>query len=88
MIQNGCHIRKIGNIEDSVKKPSYKYQYHPSITIIKDIMKSKNISSLSFQTVSIDKVKDIIKILNTKNYCRDCDIPAKLIKSNEDIFSR
>ena len=51
-------------------------------------MKSKNISSFSFHTVSIDKVKDTIKTLNTKKTCRDGNIPAKLIKMNEDMFSR
>ena len=72
----------------SSKKASFKYQYHPSITYIKDIMKSKNISSFSFQPVSIDKVKDVIKTLNTKKACPDGAIPVKLIKMNEDIFSR
>ena len=43
IIQNDCHIRKTGNIEDPIKKASVKYRYHPSITNIKDIMKSKNI---------------------------------------------
>ena len=51
-------------------------------------MKSKNISSFSFQPVSIDKVKDIINSLNTKKACPDRDIPVKVIKMNEDIFSR
>ena len=41
-------------------------------------MKSKNIPSLSFQPVSVDKVKDIIKTLNTKKACRDSDMPVKL----------
>ena len=88
IIQNDCYIRKTGNIEDPIKKASFKYRYHPSITNIKDIMKSKNIPSFSFQPVSIDKVKDIIKTLNTKKACPDGDIPVKLIKMNEDIFSR
>ena len=51
-------------------------------------MISKNNSSFSFQPVSIEKVKDIIKTLNTKKACLDKDIPVKLIKINEDIFSR
>ena len=51
-------------------------------------MKSKNISSFSFQPVSIDKTKDIIKTLNTKKACPDVDILVKLRKMNEDIFSR
>ena len=51
-------------------------------------MKSKNISPFCFQPVSIDKVKDIIKTLNTKKAYTDGDIPVKLIKMNEDIFSR
>ena len=33
-------------------------------------------------------MKDIIKTLNTKKACPDGDIPVKLIKMNEDIFSR
>ena len=43
---------------------------------------------LSFQPVSIDKVKDMIKTLNTEKASPDGDIPVKLIKMNEDIFSR
>ena len=43
IIQNDCYIRKAGNIENPTKKASFKYRYHPSITNIKDIMKSKNI---------------------------------------------
>ena len=52
------------------------------------MMKSKNIPSFSFQPVSIEEAKDIIKTLNTKKACPDGDIPVKLIKMNEDIFSR
>ena len=89
IIQNQFYIRKTGNKEDPVKKASFKYQYHlSSITNIKDIMKSKNISCFNFQPVSIDKVKDIIKTLNTKKICPDGDTLVKLIKLNEDIFSR
>ena len=88
IIQNECYILKTGNIEDPVIKASFKHQYHPSITNIKDIMKSKNIFSFSFQPVSIDKVKNIIKTLNIKKACPDGDLLVKLIKMNEDIFSR
>ena len=86
IIQNECHIQKTGNIEYPVKKASVKYQYHPSVTNIKDIMKSKNISSFSFQPISIDKVKDIIKTINTKKVFPDGGIPVKLIKINEASF--
>ena len=50
-------------------------------------MKSKNIPSFSFQLVSIDRVNNI-KTLNTKKACPNGDIPVKVIKMNEDIFSR
>ena len=64
----------------------------PKLNIIqndyKDIMKSKNIPSFSFQPVSIEKVKDIIITLNTKKARPDADIPVNLIKMNEDIFLR
>ena len=33
-------------------------------------------------------MKDIIKSLNTKKACSDANETAKLIKMNEDIFSR
>ena len=46
------------------KKALFKYQCNPSITNIKDIMKSKNISSFTFQLITIDNMKDIIKTLN------------------------
>ena len=51
-------------------------------------MESKSISSFSFEPVSVDKVKDIIKTLITKKAFLDGDIPVKLIKMQEDIFSR
>ena len=86
-IQNECSIRKTENIKDPAKKASFKYQYHPSINI-KDIVKSKTICSFSLQPVSIDKVKDIIKTLNTKKACPGGDMPVNLRKMNEDIFSR
>ena len=88
IIQNNCCIRKTGKIEDAIKKASFKYRYHPSITNIKSIMKSKNIPSFSFQPISIDKVKDIIKTPNTKKAFPDGDIPVNLGKMNEYIFSR
>ena len=42
--------------QETSKKASFKYQYHLSITNIEGIMKSKNISTFRFQSVSIDKV--------------------------------
>ena len=50
-------------------------------------MKSKNISSLNFQPVSIEKLKDLIKTL-TEKAGPDGDIPVKLVKMNDNIFSR
>ena len=88
IIQNEYYIIKRGNIEDPVKAASFKYQYHPSTTHIDDIMKLKNIFFFSFQPFLIDKVKDIIKILNNKRYCPDGDITVKLLKINQGIFSR
>ena len=73
--------------EKPMKKPSFTYQYLPSISNVKD-MKSKDISSFRFQTLSIDKVKDMAKPLNTKKAFPDGHITVKLIKMNEDIFSR
>ena len=49
-------------------------------------MKSKNNYSFSFQHVSIDKVKDIIKTGKTKRACLDGDMTVKLITMNENIF--
>ena len=72
---------------DPVKEPSFEDQYHPSITNIKHIMKSKNVSSFSLQPISIEKVKNTIKTLNTKRACLEGDIPVKLTEVNEEIFS-
>ena len=79
------YIGKIGNIKGPVKRASFKYQYHPSITNIKDVMKSKNSFSFGFfHPVLIYKVK----AFNTNKACPDGDLPVKFIKINEDIFSR
>ena len=41
IIENRYYKRKTENIEDPVKKASFKYRNHLSITNIKDIMRSK-----------------------------------------------
>ena len=41
IIENRYYKRKTENIEDPVKKASFKYRNHPSITNIKDIIRSK-----------------------------------------------
>ena len=51
-------------------------------------MKSKNISSFSFQPALIDKVRDIIKTRNTTKICPDGEMSVKLTKIDEDIFLR
>ena len=48
IIKYECYMRKTRNIQDRVQKASFKYQYPPSITNIKDIMNSKNISYFIF----------------------------------------
>ena len=64
--------KKTKNIKDPVKNALalFMYQYHRSITNFTDtmIMKSKNISSFSFQPDSMDKA------------CPDGDRPMRLIK--------
>ena len=87
-MQNEFHMRKTGNIEDPVKQASFKYQYHPSITNIKKIMKSINIPYFSFQPVSIGKTEDVTKTINTKKACLNGVITVKHIKMNEDVFSK
>ena len=56
IIQKECHVRKTENIKNPIKEASFKYQYHPSMTNTKDIIKSNYISSISLHSVSIDKV--------------------------------
>ena len=73
-------IQKTEDMEDLVQKASFLCQHHPSVKYIKDIIKSKNICSFSFQPVSIDKVKDIIKTRTTKKACPDSNLSVKLIK--------
>ena len=80
-MQNKCYTRKTQDIENPVKKKAlFQYNQYQRCYAV------KNISSLSFLPVSIAKVKDIIKTLNTKKACPDGDIPVKLMKMNEDII--
>ena len=87
IIQNKCYIGITENIKYAEKKALCKYRNHPSLTISKTLYYQKDFLC-QCQSVSIDKVKDIMKTLNIKKACSKGDVPLKLIKINEDIFSR
>ena len=73
-----------GSSKKSIIQGSEPFQYNK----YQRDYETKKVTSISFKPVSIDKVKYVIKILNTKKACPDGDVPVKLIKMNEDIFLR
>ena len=63
-----------------------KYENHPSILRIKNYMKEKDLY-FSFEFIDKPKISKEINKLDEKKACQEHDIPAKLIKSNKDLFS-
>ena len=63
-----------------------KYSIHPSISRIKQYF--KNPTEFSFVPVDKDVIAKEIKNLNTKKAAPQDDIPVKILKLNNDIFSQ
>ena len=65
-----------------------KYIKHPSILKIKQYFNFKNPTEFSFVPVDKDVIAKEIKNLNTKKAAPQDDIPVKILKLNNDIFSQ
>ena len=63
-----------------------KYSKHPSILRIKQYF--KNPTEFSFVPADKDIIAKEIKNLNTKKAAPQDDIPVKILKLNNDIFSQ
>ena len=63
-----------------------KYSIHPSISRIKQYF--KNPTEFSFVPVDKDVIAKEIKNLNTKKAAPQDDIPVKILKLNNDMFSQ
>ena len=63
-----------------------RYSKHPSILRIKQYF--KNPTEFSFVPVDKDVIAKEIKNLNTKKAAPQDDIPVKILKLNNDIFSQ
>ena len=73
------------HIQDPIHKAIEKYKNHPSIVKIKEIC--NNTTSFSFNTTSASEIAKEISKLSTSKSCPVDSIPAKIIKSNEKLFT-
>ena len=70
---------------DYIDRCTQKYKNHPSIHAISKAL--SNCSIFSFKPVNKDRVEKEIKKINTKTAIQSNDIPSKLIKEFEELFS-
>ena len=74
------------NITDPVFYAIQKYEKHPSILKIKEMMDTNNLS-LSFKSTDRKKIFNELQKLKSKKTCQRSDIPVKLIKENINIIT-
>ena len=74
------------SIDDLILKAMAKYENYSSILRIKNYMKEKYLK-FSFEFVDKLKTSKEINKLDGKKACHEHDVPVKLIKSNNDLFS-
>ena len=72
------------DIADPVLRAIEKYKSHPSIKLIKT--NSENNVSFRFQEIQAIEIEKELKNLDCSKASQDSDIPAKIIKDNNDIF--
>ena len=75
-----------GDEADPLLRAIKKYSKNPSILRIKKYF--KNSSEFSFIPVDKDVIAKEIKSLDTKKAAPQDDIPVKILKLNNDIFSQ
>ena len=74
------------NITDLVFCAIQKYEKHPSILKIKEMMGTNNLS-FSFKFIDRKKIFNELQKLKSKKACQGSDIPVKIIKENIDIIT-
>ena len=74
------------NITDPVFCAIQKYEKHPSILKIKEMM-GKNNLSFSFKFTDRKKIFNELQKLKSKKACQISDIPVKIIKENINIIT-
>ena len=74
------------NITDTVFCAIQKYERHPSILKIKEVMGTSNLS-FSFKLIDRKKIFNELQKLMSKKACQGSDIPVKLIKENINIVT-
>ena len=74
---------KLKGIQDPIKKIIVKYQFHPTILIIKN--KIKNTNTFGFKHAMLSDIKNKIKGLNPNKGTTDNNIPTKIIRQNAEV---
>ena len=74
------------NITDPVFCAIQKYEIHPSILKIEEMMGTNNLS-FSFKFIDRKKIFNELQKLKSKKACQGSDIPVKIIKENIDIIT-
>ena len=80
-----------GNITNpNITEPAFcamqKYEKHPSILKIKEMMDTNNLL-FSFKFIDRKKIFNELQKLKSKKACQGSDTPAKIIKENIDIIT-
>ena len=73
----------IGNDDDAISRIIRKYSSHPSILKIKENVKVEN--KFEFVDMTSNEIEIQIEKLDTKKSVMEGDIPAKMLKSSNDI---
>ena len=75
------------NSQDPIENAIRKYENHPGIILIKKHMEGAN-SSFVFKTVTKEKIEKLITNVNMRKAVQSNDIPTKLIKGFDYLFSK
>ena len=62
-----------------------KYKHHQSIISINEIMRKKDQPNFSFHFVTLEETIKEVALLSGKKISQASDIPAKIIKENQDL---
>ena len=71
------------NIQDPIEKIIVKYQFHPSILIIKN--KIENTNTFRFKHVMLSDIKNEIKGLNSNKEATHNNMPPKILRQSAEV---
>ena len=83
--QNIGFVQTVEDIQDPIEAAIHKFEQHPSIIKIKEVVGDKIIERFNFSNIDVKEMEQEVLNINVKKATTFKNIPPKILKKNADI---